>query len=101
MLRFYSLFAYRVIVFINGHPLDKQFGHNPYCWLRHLERVSFLSRRKNEDSMAISEDEEIDIPWYQKVIAQSVVILIVVIIFLVGGAIFGQPTQQDVTLLCS
>lgn len=45
--------------------------------------------------MVVSKDEEIDIPWYQKVIALGAVILIVLIIFIVGGAIFGQPTQQE------
>ncbi len=42
-----------------------------------------------------SKDEEIDIPWYQKAIALGAVVLIAVIIFVVAGAIFGQPTQQE------
>jgi hypothetical protein len=42
-------------------------------------------------------NEDIDIPWYQKVIALSVVVLIAVIIFIIAGAIFGQPSQQEAT----
>lgn len=26
----------------NGHPFNKQLGHNLFCWFRHLERVSFF-----------------------------------------------------------
>lgn len=42
-------------------------------------------------------NEEIDIPWYQKVIALGAVVLIAVIIFIVAGVIFGHSSQQEAT----
>jgi len=42
-------------------------------------------------------NEEIDIFWYQKVIALSAVVLIAVIIFIVAGVISGHPSQQEAT----
>ena len=85
----------RVFVSANGHPLDKTVRDaNLFCWFRHLERVSFFVPAESEDSVTKS-TEEIDIPLYQKAIALSAVVLIAVIIFIVGGAIFGHSTPQQ------
>lgn len=39
--------------------------------------------------------DEIDIPWWQKGLALGAVIAIVALIFVVGTAIFGKPTEQE------
>jgi len=41
--------------------------------------------------------EEINIPFYQKVAALGVVVLIAIIIFAIVGAVSGHPTAQQAT----
>lgn len=81
----------RVFVSTSGHPLDKTVRDaNLFCWLRHLERVSFFVSQKA--ILMAEKNEEIDIPWYQKVITIGIVVLVAVIIFMIIGAISEKPS---------
>lgn len=39
--------------------------------------------------------EEIDIPLWQKVLALGAVVVIAILLFVIGTAIFGRPTDQE------
>lgn len=44
----------------------------------------------------MSKQDEIDIPWWQKVLALGIVAIIVVLVFVIATAIFGKPSEQEV-----
>lgn len=39
--------------------------------------------------------DEINIPWWQKVLALGVVVGIAVLIFIIATVIFGKPSEQE------
>ena len=42
-----------------------------------------------------NKQEEIDIPWWQKVLALGAVVVVAILIFVIGTAIFGKPSEQE------